>query len=403
MASLTIILKANKANEKGEMPLYIRVIKGRKTKFISLGIKVHPNCWDEKKLQVKGKIPNSAKINHLISTRLSEMQGITLELETKEKYVSADKIKKTVTGKDTVSFIDFANSYISDLNANGKVGTYRRVKTVMKKFQAFHHQKDLFFNEFDLSLLKKYERYLRDDLKNCKNTVHANLKVFRKLFNDAVREDLIKPEQNPFTKFKMVTEKTTREFLSEGELKMLEELDLKEGTVMQHHLNMYIFSAYAAGLRISDLLQLRWKNYDGTSILITVQKTKQTLNVKLPSKAASILERYLMLKPERKEEDFIFPFLSNNIDYSNPAVLYSAISSNTAYANKNLKLIAKKANISKSISFHSSRHTWATRALNKGMRLELVSKLLAHSNIRTTSIYTHIVNEDLNKAMELFD
>ncbi len=91
------------------------------------------------------------------------------------------------------------------------------------------------------------------------------------------------------------------------------------------------------------------------------------------------------------------------IDYSDPVLLFKAISSNTAYTNKNLKMIADKAEINKNISFHSSRHTWATRALRKGMRIEYVSKLMGHSTIKTTQVYTKIVNSELDNAMNVFD
>ena len=104
-----------------------------------------------------------------------------------------------------------------------------------------------------------------------------------------------------------------------------------------------------------------------------------------------------------KPADYIFPFLKNNLDYSDPTVLFNAISSNTACANKNLKMIGAKAGIEKHISFHSSRHTFATRALKKGMRIEYVSKLLGHTNLKTTQIYAKIVNEELDKAMDVFN
>ena len=172
---------------------------------------------------------------------------------------------------------------------------------------------------------------------------------------------------------------------------------------MSHHRNMYVFAAYAGGVRISDLLQLRWQNYDGTHIRIFTQKTKESIQVKLPAKASVILEEYANSQPNRKSTDFVFPLLHNNIDYTLPVVLFKAISSNTAYANKNLKLIAKKAEIEKNISFHSSSHTWATRALQKGMLIEYVSKLMGHGSLKTTMIYTKIVNSELDNAMEVFN
>ena len=95
--------------------------------------------------------------------------------------------------------------------------------------------------------------------------------------------------------------------------------------------------------------------------------------------------------------------LDKNLDYTKPKVLITAISSATAYTNKDLKTIEDKIELKKHISFHTSRHTFATWALRKGIRIEYVSKLLGHTNIKETQIYAKIVNEELEKAMEVFN
>ncbi len=95
--------------------------------------------------------------------------------------------------------------------------------------------------------------------------------------------------------------------------------------------------------------------------------------------------------------------LHNDVDLNDPQVSYNQISSATAYVNKNLKILAEKAEIGKHLSFHISRHTWATRALNKGMGIDKVSKIMGHAQIRETMIYAKIVNKDLDKAMDLFN
>jgi len=150
-------------------------------------------------------------------------------------------------------------------------------------------------------------------------------------------------------------------------------------------------------------LQLKWQNFDGTHIGLKTQKTKETISIKLPTKALEILKKYSKSQPDNKHADFISPLLKNNIDYSNPTALFNAISSNIAFANKNLKVIALKAGIEKHISFHSSRHTWATRALKKGVRIQHVSKVMGHTNIKTTQIYAKIVSSDLDKSMDVFN
>ena len=65
--------------------------------------------------------------------------------------------------------------------------------------------------------------------------------------------------------------------------------------------------------------------------------------------------------------------------------------------------MAKKAKIHKNISFHTARHSWAVRALQKGMRIEYVSKLMGHASVTHTEVYAKILNQDLDKAMEVFN
>jgi site-specific recombinase XerD len=95
--------------------------------------------------------------------------------------------------------------------------------------------------------------------------------------------------------------------------------------------------------------------------------------------------------------------LSDDLNESDARDLDSAISSASAYINKNLKFIAQKAGIEKPLSFHISRHTWATRALRKGISIDKVSKLMGHAQIRETQIYAKIVSEELDKAMDVFN
>ena len=95
--------------------------------------------------------------------------------------------------------------------------------------------------------------------------------------------------------------------------------------------------------------------------------------------------------------------LDERLNLNNPREVDSAISSATAYINKNLKIIAGKIGLEKKLSFHISRHTWATRALRKGISIDKVSKLMGHAAIRETQIYAKIVSSELDKAMDVFN
>jgi integrase/recombinase XerD len=170
---------------------------------------------------------------------------------------------------------------------------------------------------------------------------------------------------------------------------------------MYNYRNMYVFAVYAGGLRVSDCLLLRWSNFDGERIHIQMHKTKSVVTVKLPDKALEILKKH---KQEvSMPEHFVFPVLSNDLDCKNAKLLHTEVTRSITKINKSLKSIANKADVKKNVSFHTSRHTFATWALRKGMRIEYVSKLLGHANIKETQIYAKIVNEELDKAMEVFN
>ena len=130
-------------------------------------------------------------------------------------------------------------------------------------------------------------------------------------------------------------------------------------------------------------------------------KTGGQLSIKLPNKSLEIINKY---KPtEANNNAFIFPQLPEEIELTNAREVDTEISRATAYINKNLKIIAKKLEIEKNISFHISRHTFATRALRKGISIDKVSKILGHAALRETQIYAKIVSSELDKAMDIFN
>lgn len=401
MSSVKILLKINKLNERGLAPIYIRVTKDRKARFVSTGIYIKPNEWNEESKSVRKSNENYRRYNAILSEKFAEAENTTLDMEQKSKSVSVNKITKKLKGKDVVPFFGYFQAYIDSLEKKGIIGTHRRAKSVLQKLKEYTKDKELFMTDITVSFLKEYETHLIHDKGNKINTVHANMKLIRKLFNDAVMEDKLEEFDNPFRKYKIKTEPTTRAYLTDDELSKIEKLKLKLDSNMNHHRNIYVFSAYGGGLRISDILTLKWKNFNGEHVIIKIHKTKMPLSIKLPQKALDIINFY---KPKKVVPDnFIFPLLSNDSDYSDPKVLHNAISSATAYTNKDLKEIAKAAKVKKHISFHTSRHTFATRALRKGMRIEYVSKLMGHAQIKETQIYAKIVNEELDKAMDVFN
>ena len=401
MASVSTVLRTDKVNKKNECPIHFRIIKDRKISYLASGFMIPVDMWDAEKNKVKSKHANSKRFNSTLSNRFAEIQDQVFEHDTNNKSVTSRQLRDKVFGKKPTDFFSFADTIVETYLTDGKIGSYDKNKAIIAKLKKFVKNTNIAFQDITPVFLTKYEKHLKVHHSNSINTIHKDLKFIRKLFNDAYRLDYIEHNIIPFNKFKLKTEKTQRIFLDEFELKRIDNLELTANSKICLHRDMFVFASYAGGLRVSDMLQLQWKHFDGTNINFTIKKTDNQLSIKVPNKGLEILNKYMPQKIDKNA--YIFKMLPQNLNLDNPIDVDSAISSATAYINKNLKIIAEKAEITKPLSFHISRHTWATRASKKGLSLEKISKLMGHSSIKETQIYAKIVSSELDKAMDVFN
>lgn len=403
MATATVVFRKDKLNKKNEAPIHYRIIKNRKPKYISSKIKVHEKYWDFDKNQVKPKHKNSKRINALLTSKLSDILNELYEHEQYNRDFKVDNIRKELKpNKNYIDFIDYAEKTLQEYLNKNQIGSYDKNRSIIRKLKKFIGNKTIYFHEVTPNFLSNYEYHLRNLKKpNSINTIHMNYKYFKKLFNKAIREGLIKPQDNPFNLYTIRPEKTERVFLTAEELKLLEEYEATPGTKLELHRDMFVFACYAGGVRVSDVLKLRWKDYDGYKLYITMKKTKNPIAIKVIEKPRKILDKYRT--PNSKPNDFIFPMLPNGLDLNDERALDTAISRATAYINKNLKILEEKVDLGKHISFHISRHTFATLAISLGIPMEMVAKILGHTSLREVQVYAKIMSKNLDEAMDVFD
>ena len=396
MPSIKPILRTDKKKANGQAPLYVRVISDRKPKYKSLGIAVDPIYWDHKKEKAKPTHPNSVRFNHLLSEKLHQVSEAVIESEFGGDSGNAlDILRHRSTG-----LLTYAYEFVKRRGKINKPGMVKRMNSIIAKIDTYLDGKDVTLSTVDIQWLNKYEQYLLNQLGNSANTVASNMSGLRTVFNQAMREGLLKNGRNPFDQYKIRKQPTEIEFLTDQELEGLKNLSLTTGTKMERHRDLYVFACYSGGIRISDLLTLKWKNFDGVRLRFTTRKTGQQMNIKLGPTGLEILSK---LDNHNDPEAFIFGLIPNETNLRNESEVLSVTSSANAYVNKNLVILAQKAQIDKHIHFHTSRHTWATRMLRRGMRIEHVSKLLGHKSIRTTQVYAKIVSADLDAAIDKFN
>ena len=117
----------------------------------------------------------------------------------------------------------------------------------------------------------------------------------------------------------------------------------------------------------------------------------------IPEKVKEILTRYDSAADPRT---FIFPFL-NGYEDANDRMIQKQIGRANTRANQHLRKLCNKGGISRNYSFHSSRHFFATQALRKGVRVEVLKEILTHSSLKQTLEYVRICENDLDTAMLL--
>jgi integrase/recombinase XerD len=102
--------------------LYLRIIKDRKAKFISLKIKLKPTEWNDSQCKVKKSNQNSQRFNNYLAQKVAEAQGVALEMESNSKYVNTKAIKQTILGYSSQSFIKYFEENLTKLFESGKPG-----------------------------------------------------------------------------------------------------------------------------------------------------------------------------------------------------------------------------------------------------------------------------------------
>ena len=104
MASIKLVLRTNQEDKTGHSPLYIRLIKDRKTKFIATGVKLKENEWDDVKQKVKRNYPNSTRMNAFLSQKIADAEAMVADNERKRGNISAKRLKEAIKGKDIKNF-----------------------------------------------------------------------------------------------------------------------------------------------------------------------------------------------------------------------------------------------------------------------------------------------------------
>ncbi|MBQ9184406.1 MAG: site-specific integrase [Bacteroidales bacterium] len=410
----------------GTYQVYIRITKDKKHKRLVTSVALQKIAhWNPKGAKnnnwVRSQERDAAKLNDALAKELAEVRELYREDMQASVEALAAKAKNKVT---STSFLAYAIAHKNELDAQGRsiAKHYGSFCNRLEEYLKAKGLNDLSFSDLSPALLSDFESYLQKaenhKIKKEEKRLHPNyirtlLVKFRALVNMAINEGLLSADKYPFRYYHIKKEvQTGREALSESEVNEIIALEYSKGCWLWNTKNAWLFSMYGAGIRAADLIQLRWANIkdNGNVLDYTMDKNHKKRTLILFPEAKQILLLYK--SPKSKPSDYIFPFLDNKAPYAkNPDIftlpvdlkkaLFKQVYSKNTLLNKYLKQIAIDAGIKKVLSFHISRHTFATFAIAKKKTSKEVQQMLGHSHLSTTEAYLHSLNnEEINKAMK---
>lgn len=259
--------------------------------------------------------------------------------------------------------------FMQELMKEKEGNTLQGWKTAFRSLQ--NYTNSVLLSEIDADFGRGFMAYLTKKFKP--NTIREYFGILEATINEAVKRELI--PSNPLVSIKKPhAEDSIREFLTIGELQQLAKAKCNNDLVRR----AFLFSVYT-GIRSSDIRQLTWgcvSEIEGvTRVTIKQKKTKVALYSDLNEQAVELMGR------KGEPSELIFPLPDRN------------------NVNRYIRKWATNAGITKHITFHSARHTFATLLLTLGEDLYTVSKLLGHTNVQTTQIYAKIIDDKRRAAV----
>lgn len=418
MASVKVVLYPV-AKKDGTYPLALRITKDRKSSYIFFEYSVKKEDWIANEQRVKSSHPNSKRLNNFILKKKAEASDTTLEVETLKKEVSTVAIKQKINPKGGGTFFSQAEIYLNNMQKTGNYNCYIAERSRVKIFQYYISGRDITkgkptgkkgekesglsdiaFSDITEGLLNRFKVELIAKRKSGERTIANYLVMIRSVFSHAIKDGVTEEKYYPFGKGKtsINVPDSTKVGISVEEVNRLEQVEL-ETFAHDHARNLWLVSYYFAGMRISDVLRLRWSDFKAMRLHYTMGKNNKTGSLKAPQKALNILAKYEDSKDSAN--DLIFPDLKVLPNLDDEYETKRKIANSVNRYNKILKkFVLPAAKIKSKVTMHISRHTFATQAGDK-IPLQMLQKLYRHSDIKTTIGYqANFIYQDADDALD---
>lgn len=391
---LFFFLKQPKNQKSDERYVYLRITVDGIAKEISTKRMWNVSKWDQRTGRAKGNKEDALKLNAYLEVFTGQVYSAKSQLMLGGKTITADAIKNALTGKGDeqkmlLDLLSIHNERMESLlGKEFALATLKRYRTTLTQTRLFlqwkYNKDDISIQDLNYEFISDYSYWLKT-VRNCnQNSVLKYISNLKKIITDCILKGWL--QRDPFIGFKL-----PRKYV---QIVPLSQEDLERISAKVFHIerlaivrDIFLFSCYT-GLAYIDVCNLRQsgliKGFDNELWVTTIrQKTETPTRVPLLPKALEIIERYKE-HPRCILQGYALPILSNQ------------------KMNSYLKEIADVCGITKKLTFHIARHTFATTiTLGNGVPIETVSKMLGHKSLKQTQHYAKIVDVKIALDMTL--
>jgi len=392
--NLLFFIKKNKIRTNGTAPIYLRITIDGKAAEIAAKRYIDPKKWDNKSQKAVGNSQEAKTLNSYLKTLEQQVYDFHYLMLKEEDFVTAESLKSKLLGTDVTTrmlipiFQDHNDKVEALIGQDFAPGTLERYKTSLKHTQEFLNWKykisDIDITKIDYAFIMDYDFWLRSVRKCANNTAVKYIKNFKKIMRLCMANGWL--SKDPFLGYKAKIKEVERPYLTKEEIQAIYDKEFASERLSQV-CDIFLFSCYT-GFAYVDVKKLSKYHInfgiDGDKWIFTNrQKTNTSTRVPLLPLAQELILKYEE-HPECVNLDVLFPVLSNQ------------------KMNSYLKEIANICGINKELTFHIARHTFAaTVTLSNGVPIESVSKMLGHTNIKTTHRYAKILDKKVSDDMSI--
>ena len=385
-------------------PIKLRVTFARKQRYYPLDVSAVSKA-DWEKIQSGQRMSKSQReVFHAIREYEGRAIEITDTLHPFSFHAFDTRWKSSaMPTHSSKSFQAVFKEYIEDLRRAGRASTTSSYQCAFNSLTYF--SKNLAWNDLTPEFLEEYEAYMREEGKS-QNTIGIYLRSLRAVINYGIANGLFAKEYYPFGrkshgKYQIPAAQNKKRALSKKEVEAIKALEVKPGSRKELARDFWLFSYYANGCNIKDIVHLKWKDIDWKEGVIQfVRKKTERANKSNQVQITAVIHPHITEVIQRRgvddsqPENYVFSIIDAN---QTAEEQHKHTQEFVRRINIGLKQIAKELNLTKNLTTYTARHSHAYALLMGGASLEVIMDQFKHSSMKTTMNYIDSIDNEKRK------